>query len=194
MKAENSNMKGGILAVMALAIAMMFMVQSACSLGVTRPVPYDIELMRGESAGFVFEIQAVTSMERQSCTFGISGLDGLDLEFEEEDVTVDAGSIANVYGTVSAPGNAEIKMYSGTLTVSCGSAEAEEAGGSVVKTTVGGSQFNVNVVEFRDSDIRNISPPPEQAPDYTIIIIIVAIILIILVAGVYYYLGNKKRK
>lgn len=194
MKPETMNLKNGTLAVLTLAIALMFTVQPANSLGVTRPVPYDIELMRGESAGFVFEIQAVTSMESQSCTFGIGGLEGLDLEFEEEEVTVDAGSIANVYGTVSAPSSAEIKMYSGTLTVSCGSAEAEEVGGSVVKTTVGGSQFNVNVVEFRESDIRNVSPPPEQAPDYTIIIILFAIILIIVVAGVYYYFENKKGK
>lgn len=193
MKPGTMNLKNGTLAVLAMTIALMFTVQSAHSLGVTRPVPYDIELMRGESAGFVFEIQAVTSMESQSCTFGIGGLDGLELEFEENEVTVDAGSIANVYGTVSAPDSAEIKMYSGTLTVSCGSAEAEEEGGSVVKTTVGGSQFNVNVVEFRESDIRNVSPPPEQAPDYTVIIII-AIILIIVVAGVYYYFERKKGK
>lgn len=182
--------------VMALVLGSLLTLQTAWALGVTRPVPYDVQLMKGETAGFVFEIQAVTSGEKQLCTYGISGLEPLQVVFEESEAIVDAGSIKNVYGTVTVPSNAEIKTYSGTLSVSCGAYTEGQVSGSVVKTTVGGSAFNVKVVEVRSQDIRNVGPPAEAAFDYsTIIIVITIIIIVIAVTGVYYKarLSRKKR-
>jgi hypothetical protein len=174
-----------IITVIALAFILMVMHQ-AQALGVTRPAPYDIQLMKGESAGFVFEIQAVTSTERQACSYSISGLAPLQVTFEESEAAVDAGSIKQVYGTVTAPNDAEIKTYGGTLSVSCGAFSEGQVSGSVVKTTIGGSPFNVKVVEERSQEIRNIAPP-EPGFDYTTIIIIIAVIIIVAIAaGVYY--------
>ena len=171
-------------------IALILLVQVQ-ALGVTRPVPYDIQLQKGEKAGFVFEIQAVTSLEKQLCTYSITGLDPIQLSFEESEAIVDAGSIKEVYGTVTVPESAEIKTYSGILTVSCGAYTEGQVSGSIVKTTVGGSSFNVKVVEVRSQDIRNVGPPV-QAFDYTIILIIALIIIIIVILGVYLKRSRKK--
>jgi hypothetical protein len=174
-----------IITIIALAFILMAMHQ-AQALGVTRPAPYDIQLMKGESAGFVFEIQAVTSTERQACSYSISGMAPLQVAFEENEALVDAGAIKQVYGTVTAPEDAEIKTYSGTLSVSCGAFSEGQVSGSAVKTTVGGSPFNVKVVEERSQEIRNVAPP-EPGFDYTTIIIIIAVIIIVAIAaGVYY--------
>jgi len=182
--------------IIVIAIASVFIltaVNQAQALGVTRPAPYDIQLMKGESAGFVFEIQAVTSAERQACSYSISGLVPLQVTFEENEAIIDAGTIKQVYGTVTAPEGAEIKTYGGTLSVSCGAFSEGQVSGSAVKTTVGGSPFNVKVVDVRDRDIRNVAPP-QQVFDYTTIIIIVAVIIIIAIAAGVYYKRKHKRK
>ena len=118
---EPDMMKSGYWCILlVITLGILFNAQLAQSLGVTRPVPYDIELMIGESAGFTFQIQAVTSTERLLCSYSISGLESLEMDFEEEEAVVDAGSIKNVYGTITVPGGVEIKTYNGRLTVSCG--------------------------------------------------------------------------
>jgi len=179
---------------LAIVLEVLLSFQSVLALGVTRPVPYDVQLMKGETAGFVFEIQAVTSGEKQLCSYGISGLDPLQVTFEEKEAIVDAGSIKNVYGTVTVPNNAETKTYAGTLSVSCGAYSEGQVSGSVVKTTVGGSSFNVKVVDVRSQEIRNIGPPAEAGFDYSTIIIIVAIIIIVIVVtGVYYKIRYSKK-
>jgi len=160
------------------------------SLGVTRPIPYNIELMKNESAGFMFEIQAVTSTERLLCTFSIDGLDGLDLGFREKEVIVEAGSIKNVYGTVTVPADAEVKTYNGKLYVSCEATEKEGVSGSTVKTSIGGSRFDVKVVELREKEIKEIAPPHE-ADDYMMVIIIAIIAIVLTVIVIIYYYRLK---
>jgi hypothetical protein len=173
-------------------IALLLTINSAQALGVTRPVPYDIQLQKGEKAGFVFEIQAVTSQEKQLCTYTIAGLDPIQVTFDDNEAIIDAGSIKEVYGTVTIPDSAEVKTYSGTLTVSCGAYSEGQVSGSVVKTTVGGSPFNIKVVEVRSQDIRQVGPA-QAGFDYTAILIIILIIIIIVVIGVYYKLRSSRK-
>ena len=184
------NMKKTIWIGMAL-LAIMLTLQNVQALGVTRPIPYDVQLQNGEKAGFVFEIQAVTSQETQLCSYSITGLDPLQVTFDESEAIVNAGDIREVYGTVTVPSNAEIKTYSGRLTISCGAYTEGQVSGSVVKTTVGGSPFSVKVVEVRTQDIREIAPPKAAGFDYLTIIIIAAIIIIIAVIAVF-MLKRKK--
>ena len=47
--------------------------------------------MRGESANFVFEIQAVTSTERTECTYSLTNMDPLIVEFKDDMVRIEAG-------------------------------------------------------------------------------------------------------
>jgi hypothetical protein len=139
--------------------------------------------MIGEEAGFRFQIQATTSTTDISCVYSFSGLDSLEITFQEEEVIIEAGKIKDIYGTVSIPEDAEIKDYGGKLSVSCGA--VEEGSGSSVRTTIGDSPFNVKVVEERGKEIREIAPPPVQVDYMFVGIAIVAVILIIIL--LYYY-------
>jgi len=172
-------------------LTFLFSVVSLEAIGVTRPVPHDIELMRGESARFVFEIQAVTSTEKVACIYSISDLGPLIIEFDEEEAIIDAGSIKKVYGTVSVHEDAEYKTYNGKLCVTCGVAMENEASGSSVKTTIGSSPFNINIVEFRGKEIKQIDDKVQKK--YYLEIIIIASILILII-GVCYHLKHKKKK
>ncbi|MEM5871396.1 MAG: hypothetical protein QW051_00820 [Candidatus Aenigmatarchaeota archaeon] len=176
--------------ILSFLLVLLMSINFVQAIGVTRPLPYDIQLMRGEEAGFVFEIQAVTANEKQLCSYSITGMEPLEITFQEKEVIIDAGGIKKVYGKVKVPEGAEIKTYNGQLSVSCGSYYPGE-GGSAVKTNVGGSPFIVEVVEQRTSEIKQVLPPQEI--DYTFILIVVVVIIIIVAfaLGVYYY--KKKR-
>jgi len=177
-----------------LVFALLLNLQSVYSLGVTRPVPYDIELMRGESADFTFQIQATTSTNRILCSYSIAGLDPLEIEFEEPEALINAGSVKRVYGTVTVPDDASYKDYRGKLSVSCGAVSegGEGISGSIVMTTIGDSPLNVKVVEIRGEEIREITRPELEAPPYLMIIAI--IIVIISVIGVLYYIKFGKKR
>ncbi len=156
--------------------------QTALALGVTRPVPHDMELMRGESADFSFQIQAITSTEDISCVYSLGGMEPLEIKFDSDEKTVGAGSKEKVYGTVTVPEGTPFGTYSSTLSVSCGGTEGGE-GGSQVRSTIGGSPFSVEVVEFREKEIREVRPEQEIPLE----IIILIIIVIILIIGAYYW-------
>jgi hypothetical protein len=175
-------------------LAVLLTMSSVQALGVTRPVPYDVQLQKGEEAGFVFEIQAVTSTEAQACSYSITGLSPLQVAFEQNETIVDAGSIKQVYGTVTVPESAEVKTYAGTLTVSCGAYSPGQVSGSVVKTTVGGSSFNVKVVEVRSQEIRQVGPPAQAGFGYTTIMIFILVITIIILLFILYKLKTSKKR
>jgi hypothetical protein len=191
MKLEKMTPKYGMICVMAI---LMFLFSLSCvkALGVTRPVPYDIELMRGESARFTFQIQAVTSTDKTACSYSISSMEPLTIEFDENEVTVDAGSIKNVYGTVSVPADTPYKTYSGQLSVSCGAAIEGGVSGSAVKTTIGSSPFTVNVVELRTTEIKEVGGPEVQKIPYFEITIIAAVLILLI--SVYYYFRIRKKQ
>ena len=87
----------GKYAVMAFLLLLSF--QVVRGLGVTRPIPVNLKLLRGDTARFYFQIQAVTSSIDQVCTYSVSGLEPLQVNFDEKSVTVEAGKIKNIYGT-----------------------------------------------------------------------------------------------
>ncbi len=165
--------------------------QTVLALGVTRPVPHDVELMRGESADFTFQIQAVTSTEKISCVYFLSDMRPLEVKFDSDEVIIDAGSKKDVYGTVTVPENTPFDTYSGTLSVSCGAVSQGDSSGSQVRTTIGGSPFSVNVVEVREKGIKEIRPEEKGISTEIIILIIITVILII---GAYYWLNKPKKK
>ena len=163
--------------------------QMVLGLGVTQPVPLDLELMRGESADFRFQIQATTSASDVVCDYSMKGMEGLGIEFDQSEVTIPAGSKEEVYGTVSVPANAEYGEYSGKLSVSCGQSTAE-GGGSRIKTTISGSPFEVTVVSERGEEVQSVREEVgEEVGTESIILIVVAAIVLI---GVYYLLEKSK--
>lgn len=164
-------------------------VQLTWALGVTQPVPLGLELMRGESSDFSFEIQAVTSSSDVSCTYNMKGMEGLIVTFDQDETFIEAGSYKRVHGTVAVPENADTGKYSGELSVSCGPSVAE-AGGSKIKTTISGSPFSVTVVSAREEELQDIREEEveEMGPESMILIVVAVIVLI----GVYYLLEKGK--
>ena len=168
------------------------MIQNVYSLGLTEPT-FGISLLRGDSAEFNFQIQAVTSSDDQSCSYSIDGMDPLVISFEENEVLVKAGEKKNIYGTVSVPEDAEIKKYKGDLTVRCKPQIGDDVSGSVIHRTMI-SEFSVNVVEtLEEREVPSI--PKKEMPSslYNLPIIIIIIVIIILVIGIYYWTERKKK-
>ncbi len=130
--------------VLAAIFAILFSFASVSALGVTRPTPYNIEVVPGTSAEFSFEIQGITSEEDLVCNPSVSGLDGIEVSLDNE-VPVSAGEITEVVGELVVPEGVSFGEYSGELSVRCSSADAVE--GSSVKTNIGGLKITANVVE-----------------------------------------------
>ena len=180
----------------------LIVLQYVKSIGVSEPSPVGLKLLRGESARFDFQIAAVTSNLKQSCSYSISGLEPLIISFDEESVFVDAGGVKDVYGTFSVPEDAPIKTYNGKLTARC-EPLVEEAG-SFIQQSIS-VNFNVDVIGERGEIVTTVEEKAtttiqeEQKPkklqlsliekSYFLLLFIIAVILVI---SFYYWF--KKRK
>ena len=102
-----------------LSIFVLIFIQNVESIGVTEPSPVNLKLSRGESARFKFQIQAVTSDLKQSCTYTITGLNPLVITYDEEKAVINAGGVKDVFGDFFVPEDAPIKRYNGKVTVKC---------------------------------------------------------------------------
>jgi len=168
-------------------------IQTVQSIGITRPIPYDLALMRGDSARFSFQIQS-TSTDKTSCTYLIDGLQPLEIKFDKDKMIVDAGGVADVFGTVTVPQGVPIGQYSGSLTVRCAPfVEGEDISGSVVYQSISGPTFSVKVVETEEEkSIREIQEIKQPGISYLAIITII-IVVIVLMSGVYYWFSKRKK-
>jgi hypothetical protein len=177
-----------------LLLTLLVSIQAVQSLGVTRPIPMDLKLLRGDSARFYFQIQAVMEGNKQSCSYSVSGIEPLVVTFDEKNAVVKAGEIQNIYGTISVPNNAPIKTYNGDLTVSCAPSIEGEVSGSVIHKTMI-VPFTASVVEtVGERSIRQIQEEEKPAiPSLTIYTIIILIILIVSI-GVSYLFGKKNKE
>lgn len=176
-----------------ILLGAMFLVSlaSVSALGVTRPLPYDLELLKGETGTFSFEIQVLASEGDMTCEYSFNGLDNFGISFQKPILEIDSGSSANVYGTVTVPENTALGEYSGTLSVSCGPAGNDK--GSTVKTTISGSPFNIKVVETREEPLEEmIIPEEKEYPSSTLIIVIVLTVIAIIIYYIYRTKAWKK--
>ena len=178
-----------------LVLTLLMSAQIVLSLGVTQPIPSDLKLLRGDTARFFFQIQAVMETNKQSCGYSISSsISPLAITFDEKETVVNAGEIKKVYGTVSVPNNAPIKDYGADMTVSCKpSIEGEQSGSVIHKSLV--VPFTASVVATEEERaIRQIPEKQKPAiPSLTIYAIIILVILIVAI-GVSYFFSKKEKK
>ena len=162
------------------------------SMGLSEPT-VGLRLLRGDIADFEFTIRAVTDQNDIECTYSISGMDPLLINFEEDTtITIKAGSYRKIYGSVSVPANAEIKRYSGGLVVSCKPlVEPGEVTGSIVNRVMNAG-FSVNVVEKLEERRVREAPKHLPAPTYNLFLIATMIIIIVLVIVGYVWSERKK--
>jgi len=155
--------------------------------GVTRPLPYELELLRGESDRFKFQIQVVPSEYEKKCSYSIKEGFPLEVTFPET-ALVSPGQRKDIIGTITVPKNTNFGTYTGELCVHC--EDAIEQAGTVVKQDVCGYPLKVNVVATRTRD--NMPIPVEEKPfiNTTMLIIgsivfIVGLTIIILISQVF---------
>jgi hypothetical protein len=189
---NNMNWKISVKNSFILLLTVLLSIQVVQSIGITRPIPYDLALMRGDTARFSFQLQATTSTNKIACTYSINGLESLEVKFDDEKTIVNAGGVADVYGTVTIPQSAPIGQYTGSLTARCGAyVEEGELSGSTVYQSISGPTFNVKVVELEEEkSIREVTEVKQQGIPYLAIITII-IVVIVLVIGVYYRYSKK---
>jgi len=180
-------------------LTLLISIPIAKSLGITGIIPPDLRMMRGDSAEFYFQIQALGSSSKLSCTLYTEEFEPLIITFEESPVTVDADTIKNIYGTVTIPMNAPIKTYSGIFFAKCSPyVERQDVSGSVITQTMG-AKYNLDVVSTEaERNIRTLvkTTPPEEVPviSTSTIMTILIIVIAILVVGFYYWSQRQKRR
>lgn len=168
------------------------------SLGITGAIPSDLRMMRGDTAEFKFQVQAVSSASDISCTLYTQDFEPLIFNFKENPIVVTAGTSKYVYGTIRVPNDADIKTYYGKIFSKCSPImESEEIYGSVITQTMG-TKFNLAVVATEaERKIRPITKetPTEEIPEIStsVVITILIIIIAVLVVGVYYWIGRSRK-
>lgn len=180
-------------------IALLFVIQSV-NAGVTNPQPTELELTRGESGRFKFQIQTIASLSSVLCTYSLKGESPLIIEFDDDEVLVEANTKKYVYGTVTIPENITEQVSFDTLSlmvfeenfcVSCRNVKG--IAGASVQINTCDLPISVRVVNVRARKNMYIPPKPLPAPKLPItsIIIISAIIVIITLLAIIIYRRRK---
>jgi len=159
------------------------------SLAISQPKPFDLRVLPGDTVGFTFQVQAVTSRTKQTCTLSTSGFDPLKVSLDKEKIVVDAGKVVNVYGTVSVPRDVPIGTYRGKITAKClPSVELQEVSGSLITNKMT-RDLSIHVVGHLEGMKTLI---PEKEKPTTSYLLVFIIIIAVLVVGVYYWYQKKK--
>jgi hypothetical protein len=145
--------------------------------GVTNPLPTELNLMKGESGRFKFQIQTIASNQEVQCVSSLAEESPLLIEFDPDEIIVPASTVREVRGTVTVPDEIEFGTFQEEFCISC--RPTEGAPGSSVSVDTCGLPLKVNVVQERTRD--NMYIPPKPGLSFTAITIIV---LIIIIAGV----------
>ncbi len=171
-----------------IILAVLLIVQ-AVNAGVTNPLPSEIELLKGESARFKFQIQAIADPETVICSMSLDDSTNLIISFDEDEVLVEGGTIKEVYGTVTAPRGLTYGNYSGSFCISCD--RTEGAPGVSVKINTCDLPINVAVVKQRTRQNMNI---PEKPFPILLAAFIAAIAVIVLLLMIILLLILKRKK
>jgi len=183
-----------------MSLGLLLLIQTVASLGIPTPFPTNLRMMRGDTADFKMNIQGINEPVALSCSPYVEEFDPLIITFKEETVTVEAGEIKTLWGTVEVPNNAEIKTYEGTVHATCTPVvEGGEGGGSKITKTPG-NKWSLSVVATtaeRNIPTFTTTTPKEVTPTPTIptsVIITIIIVIAVLVVCVYYWFEKKKKK
>ncbi len=179
----------------------LFVVQFV-SAGVTNPQPTELELMKTESGRFKFQIQTITNPSSILCTYSLEGDSPLIVEFDDDEVLVEANTKKYVYGTVTVPENIEQKIsfdtqgymvFEENFCVSCGSADG--IAGASVQINTCDLPITVRVVSQRTRDNMYVPPKPLPAPELPVpgIIIVSLIIVVIAIIASYVYVYRRRK-
>ncbi|MBW2965822.1 hypothetical protein KY342_01820 [Candidatus Woesearchaeota archaeon] len=168
----------GILIIMQIAYA-----------GVTNPLPTELNLYKGETGRFKFQIQTVASNQEIECVYRLAEESPLSVSFDPATIVVPAGTVRDVYGSVTAPRDLDFGTYEEEFCISC--KPTQGTAGTSVQIETCDLPIKVNVVEERTRD--NMYIPPRPFP-FIGKVLIGAGILVLLLIIIYLVIRMIKRK
>jgi hypothetical protein len=154
--------------------------------GVSHPLPSQLELMKGESGRFKFQIQNLGKPDTTICTASLEGESPLVVEFDEDEMTVPGDSVKYYFGTVTVPNdyspdsvgfNPSSQEYTQSFCIQC-TPESATPGASVQIRSCD-LPVNVKVVDVRTKDNMYVSPKPR--PGFPVGIFIGAVVLVLII-------------
>lgn len=158
------------------------------AIGATHPA--DMQLKPGQSDRFKFEIQAVSHPNNLLCSYHLDKKADFDVVFDNEGpVTIGAGGVALVTGTVTVNETRQAGAYTRNIEVSC--KDIVDNIGNQGSAAVGVYNIFLNVNVVQDRTLENIFVPPIQpktsflttpvaAALVTLVIIAIAVLAIVL--------------
>ncbi|MBW3004045.1 hypothetical protein KY337_05775 [Candidatus Woesearchaeota archaeon] len=167
-----------------ITLLLVLLVAQFVFAGVTNPLPSELQLLKGESGRFKFQIQNINKPTAVECSLELEG-SFLDVEFDDDVVTVDANAISEFYGTVKAP--KELGKYTQNFCVKC--APIDQASGAAVTVDSCGLPINVNVVLTKTRE--NMTVENKSSNMLPVIIVIIVLVVIFLL---YWYMLRPKLK
>jgi len=163
------------------------------ALAVTAPILEYSSLERGESVRFYFTIQGKNLQNPVKCSYSISGLEPLKVNFDTSEIVVNPGEDKKVYGTLTVPSNAPFDTYNeGKLYVSC--KPVEELTGSVIVNS-GILLFpSISVkekVERPQPQPQPLPTPTPTTPSYNLTLAVIGVVVILIAVGAIYWMKKK---
>lgn len=156
--------------------------------GVTNPLPSELELLKGESGRFKFQVQNMNRPAPIECLLELEGSSDLDISFDVNKVLVPANSKTELRGTVKAPDM--LGSFNQNFCVKCMPADQES--GASVSIDSCGLPINVKVVNKRSRE--NMVVDFEKHNSWLLPLIIVAAIVLIYLFLVSPKLACKNKK
>lgn len=180
------------------AIILSFFVQIV-SAGVSYPLPTNLELLKGESGRFKFQIQNVGKPDTVICTATL-GDSLLIVEFDEEEMVVAGGAVKSFYGTVTVPDdyshssvgfNPTSEEYTQTFCIQCKGESTTP--GATIQIRSCDLPINVKVVDIRTKENMFVVPKPAPKPP-TLLYAGIALLLVIIIHMIIKLKKKKKIK
>ena len=166
---------------------MVLILSSLVLAGVTNPLPTELNLLKGESGRFKFQVQTITSDQEVECTSSLPEESIFTIDFDPPTITVPARSVQDIYGTVNVPKDIEFGTYEETFCLSCKPTQSPEGAAVLIETC--NLPIKVNVVSERTRD--NMYIPPKPFPLYGKVLIGIGGLAL---AAVIVYLLKRKKK
>ena len=155
--------------------------------GVTNPLPTELNLFKGETGRFKFQVQTIASNRELECTPSLAAESPLVIEFDEEIMIIPAGTVRDIYGTVIVPDEIEFGAYEENFCVSCKPVQGISGTGVQIDTC--DLPIKVNVVDERARD--NMYVPPKETGLLLWQIVVLSVVLIAIALSLL-YLWEKK--
>jgi hypothetical protein len=149
---------------------------------------------QGEVGRFTFYVFNGGSSQQSFCTYSIQGLSPLVVTFDQRQVTIAPDGEAIVSGSITAPDDAPLKDYSGTLKIICSPTATSmgETGASVVKGT--DMPFDLTLAPAKPTTTTPVTTTtlPQEKPAISTSAVLMIIIIIIVAIGIVYWFIKKK--